>query len=47
LARVRELVDRHFAEPMTAGDGNSGLWYDWLFARIMLREATMVIGEKS
>ena len=45
IARVRDAVDRHFAVPMRVGERHRGLWYDWLFARIMLGEATMLIGE--
>ena len=49
LAKVRDVVDGHFAVPvpMGVGDGRRGYWYDWIFARIMLREATMLIGEES
>jgi hypothetical protein len=47
LARVREVVDGHFAVPMRVGERHRGIWYDWLFARIMVREATMLIGEGS
>jgi hypothetical protein len=47
LTRVRAAVDTHFAGPMQVGDGTRGIWYDWLFARILLREATMLIGEGS
>jgi serine/threonine protein kinase len=47
LAKARAAVDGHFAVPMKVGDTNRGQWYDWLFARIMLREATMLIGEGS
>ena len=45
IARVREVVDRHFAVPMRVGERHRGLWYDWVFARIMTREATILIGE--
>jgi eukaryotic-like serine/threonine-protein kinase len=44
LAQARDPVARHFAVPMVVGESNRGLWYDWLFARIMMREATMLIG---
>jgi hypothetical protein len=47
LARAREVIDRHFAVPMRMGDKSRGLWYDWLFARIMMREAALLIGEAS
>jgi serine/threonine protein kinase len=45
LGRVRDAVDRHFAVPMRVGDKSRGFWYDWLFARIMMREAEKLIGE--
>ena len=44
VAKARDPVARHFAVPMQVGESNRGLWYDWLFARIMVREATMLIG---
>ena len=47
LGRVRDAVDRHFAVPMRVGDKSRGFWYDWLFARILMREAAMLIGEAS
>jgi len=47
LAEARNPVARHFAVPMAVGESNRGRWYDWLFARIMVREATMLIGEGS
>ncbi len=43
LAKARESVDRHFATPMTTGDHSRGAWYDWVFARIMVREATLLL----
>jgi hypothetical protein len=46
LGQVRGAVDQQFSTPMTLGDTRRGLWYDWLFARIMMREATMLIGEE-
>ncbi|HEY8962454.1 MAG TPA: serine/threonine-protein kinase [Luteolibacter sp.] len=45
LNRAREGVDRHFAVPMRMGDRSRGLWYDWLFARILMREAAGLIGK--
>jgi serine/threonine protein kinase len=47
LGRVRDAVDRHFAVPTRVGDKSRGFWYDWLFARIMMREAQMLIDETS
>jgi serine/threonine protein kinase len=45
LSRAHEAIDRHFSVPMRMGDRSRGLWYDWLFARIMMREATLLTGE--
>ena len=45
LAQARDAVDRRFVQPMSGGDGGRGFWYDWLFARIMVREATMLMGD--
>jgi serine/threonine protein kinase len=47
LNRAREAIDRYFSVPMRMGDKSRGLWYDWLFARIMMREAALLIGEAS
>ena len=47
LNRAREAINRHFAVPMRMGDRSRGLWYDWLFARILMREAEKLIGEAS
>lgn len=44
LVKARDSVNGHFTQPMAVGDASRGLWYDWLFARIMLREATLLIG---
>lgn len=47
LAQASDAVGTRFAQPLAGGDGTRGYWYDWLFARILVREATMLIGEKS
>jgi serine/threonine protein kinase len=39
LARARKIVDEGFAERFDEGGGTVGYWYDWVFARILLREA--------
>ena len=43
IAEGRKLVAAQFAEGLTAGDGLGGYWFDWLFARILLREAEALI----
>jgi len=43
LAQGRKLVEAEFAGGLEAGNGGIGFWYDWLFARILLREAGPLI----
>jgi serine/threonine protein kinase len=43
LARARKIVDSGFARHLVAGNGLQGYWYDWVFARILLREAESTI----
>jgi len=43
LARARKIVDTGFALGLRSGSGPTGYWYDWLFARILLREAESTI----
>jgi serine/threonine protein kinase len=47
LALGRELVEDEFTEDMEEGTGGAGFWYDWLFARILLREAEGLIEKPS
>jgi tetratricopeptide (TPR) repeat protein len=39
LSRARKIVDAAFAGRLDIGNGARGYWYDWIFARILLREA--------
>ena len=39
----RDLVTAEFTKGLGAGNGGVGFWYDWLFARILLREAESMI----
>jgi hypothetical protein len=41
--RAREIIEQKFQKPLDAGDGNTGAWYDWVFSRILLREAAALI----
>ena len=43
LAQGRDLIAAEFAKGLGEGNGNVGLWYDWLFARILFREAEALI----
>jgi hypothetical protein len=39
LARARKIVNAGFAVNFDKRAGNEGNWYDWVFARLLLREA--------
>lgn len=43
LAHGRVIVENKFKAPLDRGDPVQGFWFDWLFARILLREATALI----
>ena len=43
LALGRQLIEAEFASGLTVGTWSSGWWFDWLFARILLREADGVV----
>lgn len=42
VARARKIVDAGFTR-LRIGNGSQGYWYDWVFARILLREAESTI----
>jgi tetratricopeptide (TPR) repeat protein len=43
LESGRKLVEAEFAGGLKPGNGAIGFWYDWLYARILLREAEALI----
>ena len=43
LAQGRDMVMAKFAKGLDEGNGGEGFWFDWLFARILLREAEALI----
>jgi serine/threonine protein kinase len=43
LAQGRESIESRFKSSLDRGTGVQGFWFDWLFARILLREATELI----
>ncbi len=43
LARGREIVESKFKTRLDRGTPVQGFWFDWDFARILLREATVLI----
>ena len=42
----RALVEKEFADGLGIGNGAQGWWYDWLFARVLLREAEGMIEQR-
>jgi len=46
LTQGRELIEAKFKNGLDRGTGVQGFWFDWVFARILLREADALI-EKS
>ena len=39
LAAGREVIEAKFKNPLGLGNANQGFWWDWVFARILMREA--------
>jgi tetratricopeptide (TPR) repeat protein len=44
LAQGRAVVNAKFAQPLDEGSREEGFWFDWMFAKIILREASGMIG---
>ena len=47
LAKAREAIEAQFKNGLENGNAGQGMWYDWVFARILLREAEALIGTGS
>jgi eukaryotic-like serine/threonine-protein kinase len=45
LAQAREKIESRFNQGLEIGAGAEGFWFDWVFARVLLREAVALIGE--
>lgn len=43
LHSARQAVERKFATSLAEGQWGQGFWYDWLFARVLVREASEMI----
>ncbi len=43
LGQGREVIQGEFTNVLDAGNGSRGFWFDWVFARILLREATALM----
>jgi hypothetical protein len=46
LSQASRLIDNKFNEGLDFGNVSQGFWFDWILARVLLREATPFIGEK-
>jgi tetratricopeptide (TPR) repeat protein len=46
LAQGREMIQGKFKSGLDAGTGPVGFWFDWVFARTLMREATLLIDGK-
>jgi serine/threonine protein kinase len=47
LAKARAVIEARFKNGLEHGNSSLGMWYDWVFARILLREAAALIGDGS
>ena len=45
LKLARDLIETKFRGGLDRGTGIQGFWFDWVFARILLREAIQVIND--
>jgi eukaryotic-like serine/threonine-protein kinase len=43
LEEARQVVDNKFKSELDVGGPSQGFWFDWVFARILLNEATTLI----
>jgi eukaryotic-like serine/threonine-protein kinase len=46
LARAQRIIESSFQTGIEHGSHTSGYWHDWVFARLLLREATALIERK-
>jgi len=45
LTQSRQMIDNKFRNGFDPGNGGQGYWFDWVLGRILMREATALIGE--
>lgn len=43
LAEAREAIEKKFTGSLDAGNGGEGYWFDWLLARVLLKESRTLI----
>jgi hypothetical protein len=44
LEHARDIIESRFQTELAEGSAEQGYWFDWVYARILLREATDLIG---
>ncbi len=47
LGKGREIIERKFKDNLDRGEGTRGFWFDWIFARVLLAEATATVEGKN
>ncbi len=47
LAQSKDMVGRKFESGLEMGGTGQGYWFDWIFARVLMREATLLIESSS
>jgi len=47
LAAGRAVIEDKFKNPLGLGNAHQGFWWDWVFARILLREALSLMATNS
>jgi len=45
LGQGREMIEAKFKNRLDRGSGVQGFWFDWIFAKILLREAKSLVSE--
>ena len=46
LAQARNIIESGFSDGLKHGSADGGLWFDWVFARVLLREASELMHAK-
>ena len=47
LAKSREFIEQRFKKGLQFGSGAEGFWFDWVFAHVLLQEATALIENRA
>ena len=44
LAQAQETIENKFKNELDRGTPVQGFWFDWVFARVLLKEAEQMVG---